>query len=51
MICTHVDDLLFAYTDEGKEAVDAISSAAFRLGRLRKVRFATVVAVFPRMMI
>ena len=24
MMCTHVDDLLFAYSDEGKETVDAI---------------------------
>ena len=48
MMCTHVDDLLFAYTDEGKEAV---YSTVFPLGRLRKVRFVTAIAVFLRMMI
>ena len=44
MMCTHVDDdLLFAYTDKGKEAVDAILNR-FSVGKI-------VVTVFPRMMI
>lgn len=48
MMYTLVDNLLFAYTNEGKEAV---YSTVFPLGRLRKVRFVTAIAVFLRMMI
>ena len=38
MMCTHVDDLLFAYTDEGKEAVDAILNR-FSVGKIEEGSF------------
>jgi hypothetical protein len=38
MMCTHVDDLPFAYTDEGKEAVDAILNR-FSVGKIEEGSF------------
>jgi len=38
MVCTHVDDLPFAYTDEGKEAVDAILNR-FSVGKIEEGSF------------
>ena len=38
MTCTHVDDLLFAYRDEGKEAVDAILNG-FLVGKIEEGSF------------
>ena len=38
MMCTHVDDLLFADTDEGKEAVDAILNR-FSVGKIEEGSF------------
>ena len=37
MICAHLDDLLFAYTDEGKDAVDAILALnRFSVGKIEE---------------
>ena len=38
MMCTHVDDVLCAYTDEGKEAVDAILNR-FSVGKIEEGSF------------
>jgi len=38
MMCAHVDDLLFAYRDEGKEAVDAILNR-FSVGKIEEGSF------------
>ena len=38
MMCTHVDDLIFAYTGEGKEAVDAILNR-FSVGKIEEGSF------------